>query len=131
MPTAVIFLDLNKAFNTIWLDGLLYRLIMLNIRDSLIFPLHSYLFGRSFRVQVKRSLSSLHSTGVPQGSVLGPILFNLYINDIPRSNTLLALYADDTAVISSAHHPITLHRILQQHISTIEDWSRIGDLSLI
>lgn len=70
-------------------------------------------------VRVNNTLSSItpiHS-GVPQGSVLSPTLFNAYVNSIPRHpHTTLALFADDTALLGSAHHPTVLSKCLQAHI---------------
>lgn len=57
------------------------------------------------------------------GSVVEPILFNLYIKNIPRtSNTALVVYAHDTTILSTAHHPLTLNKLIQQHVDNLEKW---------
>ncbi|GFX60330.1 probable RNA-directed DNA polymerase from transposon X-element [Trichonephila clavipes] len=99
--TGAVFLDIQKAFDRVWLTGLSYKLINYNIPPPLVFLLHSYNSNRSYQVRVKNTLSTnkFINCGVAQGSLLGPLLFNLYINDIPEySLTKLNMYADDTAV---------------------------------
>lgn len=55
---------------------------------------------------------------VPQESILGPILFSLYVNDI--SNTIRALHADDTAILSTSHHSFNLNKFIQKYIDILE-----------
>ncbi|GFU65076.1 RNA-directed DNA polymerase from mobile element jockey [Trichonephila clavipes] len=101
--TGILFLDIAKAFDKIWHDGLLIKLIRLDFPAPLIKSIHSFLSHRSFRVRVDRILSSprLIRSGLPQGSLSSPLLFTLYVNDIPQTDSShLAMFADDTAVIS-------------------------------
>lgn len=124
---AILLLDLQKAFDKVWHQGLIYKLIQHNIPDSFIHIINNYLTNRSFTVRVSDTLSDTYpiSSGVPQGSILGPTLFNLYINDIPRSlQNTLALFADDTAVIGHSQHNNTLSHNMQMHINEIVDWMR-------
>jgi len=102
--SAMFLLDLQKAFDSVWHFGLLYKLNQIKVPDSIIRIIRSYLANRDFIVNFCGQKSSALgvAAGVPQGSVLGPVLFNIFINDIPKSrNSSLAVYADDTAVYTS------------------------------
>jgi hypothetical protein len=85
MSTAAVFLDSEKAFDTTWHPGLLYKLSKLEFPTNLIKLLGSFLSHRKFRVSVEGEMSTPREmqAGVPQGSVLSLTLFNLYINDAP------------------------------------------------
>ncbi|GFX26545.1 probable RNA-directed DNA polymerase from transposon BS [Trichonephila clavipes] len=98
--TGMLFVDIAKAFDKIWHDGLLSKMMRLGFSDQLIKIIHSYLNSREFRVRVENSLSTPRPilSEVPQGSLLGPKLLNLYINDIPKAAEVhLTMYADDTS----------------------------------
>ncbi|GFU80840.1 probable RNA-directed DNA polymerase from transposon X-element [Trichonephila clavipes] len=99
--TGAVYLDIQKAFDRVWFNGLTFQLITFKIPHPLIHLIRSYLTNRSFRIRINETLSNEHSVsaGCPQGSLLGPLLLNLYINDIPDySLTKINLYADDTAI---------------------------------
>ncbi|GBM54979.1 putative RNA-directed DNA polymerase from transposon BS [Araneus ventricosus] len=104
--TGALFLDIAKAFDRVWTDGLLYKLIKLRIPGSIVRLMATYLRGRRFAVRVGNNLSSERAiaAGVVQGSKVEPKLFNIYVNDIPsprNCQTRLCLFADDTAVMST------------------------------
>ncbi|GFW36435.1 probable RNA-directed DNA polymerase from transposon X-element [Trichonephila clavipes] len=77
--TGAVFLDIQKAFDRVWINGLTFKLITFKIPHPLIHLIHSYLTNRSFRIRINETLSNEHSVsaGCPQGSLLGPMLFNL------------------------------------------------------
>lgn len=98
-------MDVEKAFDRLWHNGLLMKMIDLRIPNWLIHLIKSFLSDRSFRVKVKDSLSDpLHfDYGSPQGSVLSPLLYNIFTSDLPTDKFCeIALYADDTAIMTSS-----------------------------
>ena len=97
-----VFLDVKRAFDRVWHDGLIAKLHRQNINPSLVRLISSYLCDRKFQVQIGDSMSSPRTlrAGVAQGSVLSPTLYSLYTADIPKSDTTtLFIYADDIALI--------------------------------
>ncbi|GFT22841.1 RNA-directed DNA polymerase from mobile element jockey [Trichonephila clavipes] len=123
--TGILFLDIAKAFDKIWHDGLLIKLIRLDFPPPLIKSIHSFLSNRSFRVRVDRTLSSPRPirSGLPQGSLSSPLLFTLYENDIPQTDlSHLAMFADDTAIITQNKRFSVVISNLQHYISLLELW---------
>ena len=101
------FLDILKAFDKVWHEGLLFKLECIGISGNLLSLLKSFLSNRFQRVVLNGQCSSWSSVlaGVPQGSILGPLLFLIYINDLPENlQSTVKLFADDT-LFSTVYEP--------------------------
>jgi hypothetical protein len=125
--TGALFFDVAKAFDKVWHNGLLYKLYKLKIPDSLVLILRDYLSNRYFRFRVEGTRSSPRPlrAGVPQGSVLSPLLFSLYVNDIARTQGVhLALFADDTALFYTHKNRAHVAKKLQTAANTLGEWFR-------
>ena len=131
--TCGIFIDLKKAFDTVDHAILKKKLYHYGIRGVPFNLFSDYLSNRHQFVYVNtvKSDSTLISTGVPQGSVLGPVLFLIYINDLPKATNLKTLlFADDTALFASEKNPALLKQIIATEINNIEKWLSINKLTL-
>jgi Reverse transcriptase (RNA-dependent DNA polymerase) len=123
--TGALFLDISKAFDKVWHQGLLWKMLNAGISLAMVQLIHSFLRRRSFRVKLPscRSTSRPILSGVPQGSVLAPRLFNIYVSDVPKTvGTSQALYADDTAILASGRNAESVSRRLQTAVDALEDW---------
>lgn len=105
----LVKLDVEKASDSVWHDGLIYKLKeKFNFPPTLWKLIDSFIRDREFMVYIKSSKSYKvkMSAGLAQGTVLNPLLYALYISDIPiPSNVQLAMYGDDIAIYTSSHHP--------------------------
>lgn len=123
--TSIAYLDISKAFDKVWHNGLTHKMCLLEISNGLVKIVRSFLKDRTFQVRLESHLSSSKSitAGVPQGSVLGPTLYNIFTHDIPdNEHTFKALFADDTALGSQSHNPnMTIIR-LQRSLNNVIDW---------
>ena len=102
--TIGLFLDVEKAFDKVWHTGLLFKLKHLGVPFYLQDIINSFISDRTYRVKVNSALSQTRTirAGVPQGSALSPLLFNVYFSDIPKlGDSNLALFADDTAIYTT------------------------------
>ena len=101
--TAMALLDVEKAFDNVWHDGLIHKLHLFGFPMYLIKIIKNYLSQRSFKVFLNGICSDLFDivAGVPQGSIIGPLLYNIFTSDLPTlpGNGVVSLFADDTAVI--------------------------------
>ena len=104
-----LFLDISKAFDRVWHKGLLYKIKNFGIEGKLFNLIESFLSDRFQRVTINGQSSSWLpiKAGVPKGSILGPLLFLSFINDLPEGlHSNAKLFADDTAIFSTANTPI-------------------------
>ncbi len=123
--TTAAFLDVAQAFDKVWHDGLIHKVKQLGLPSYLNQILKSFLKNREFCVRVNNSFSSLRKivSGVPQGSILGPLLFNIFMSDIPiPEDTELALYADDTAILTQNSNIQLAFQKLQNSVNEITQW---------
>ena len=125
IQTDIILMDFKKAFDTVPHKRLLKKLYGYGFRDPLLGWLKSFLHNRQQRVGVNGCFSSWHNitSGIPQGSVLGPVLFIIYINDLPsRVGSNALLFADDTKL----YRPICTkmdQQLLQDDLYRLQSWS--------
>ena len=116
------FLDLSKAFDRVWHDGLLYKLKS-NTIDSNLFK--SFLSNRCQRLVLnsQSSVWKLVTAGVPQGSILDPLFFLTDINDLPLGLTTNAkLFADDTSLFSVVNNASVSDSRLNNDLAKMQDW---------
>ena len=130
---AAVFLDIEKAFDKIWHKGLIYKLHNMNTPPTLTRYINSYLKDRSmhFNILNETSKDIKINNGVPQGSSISPILFILYVADLPTKpkNTFRSQFADDIKIYASHKHLDKLQQMLQPSLDAIQEYSekwRIG-----
>ena len=132
--TAGVFIDPKKAFDTINHDILANKLQHYGIRDPALDWIKNYLSNRKQLVQIDNINSQLKGIGcgVPQGSILGPTLFILYINDMCKVSNILKfiLYADDTNIFYSGKNLKEVCKTVTEELKKLRVWFMINKLSL-
>ena len=121
-----IFLDIAKAFDKVWHDGITFKLTQNGIPGNLLNLWRDFLNERKQRVILSGQFSTWKnvSAGVPQGSMLGPLLFLIYINDLTEDlSTNAKLFADDTSLFSVIHDIQTSANNLNKDLERICNWA--------
>ena len=130
--TDVVFMDFSKAFDSVPHERLLYKLEQHGIGGALLKWFRNFLTNRQQRVVVRGSYSKWTNvtSGVPQGTILGPILFLIYINDLPNEIVShVKLFADDTKVYRKLSDPENDGEILQSDLNRMSEWTNLWQLS--
>ena len=133
LVTGMILIDLQKAFDTINHYILLNKLSIIGFSDHAVKWSQSYLSNRKFTVNLENSFSEVSKIlcGVPQGSILGPLLFLIYVNDMPMAvKCNLFLYADDTCLVFQSKNVQDIKKQLNEDFANICDWFVDNKLSI-
>ena len=126
--TVLATVDFAKAFDSVWHSALLSKLLSLDLPLCFVEWIRSYLSDRRSKVRICNSYSRPFRLrrGVPQGSVLGPVLFSLYINDLPTflpASVKTSLYADDLAIWASSPSVECATAVVQAALNRLVEWS--------
>ncbi|MES9881747.1 MAG: reverse transcriptase family protein [Sedimenticola sp.] len=122
----VVFFDISKAFDRVWHKGLIHKLRNIGINGTVLSWLENYLSDRQQRVVINGQSSDWKNVtaGVPQGSILGPLLFLIYINDIVNNiQSNIRLFADDTSLFIIVDDPVDSAQTLNNDLSTVQCWA--------
>ena len=123
----VIYLDFRKAFDSVPHERLLLKLKSYGIDGKLFLWIQDFLKGREQYVKVGDKISETRNvtSGIPQGSILGPILFLIFINDLPDCvDSICTIFADDTKNYNSSEE----HDVMQRDVNALQNWSNLWQL---
>ena len=125
VDVTVPFLDISKAFDKVWHDGLIYKLKSYGVENKLLNQIQNYLTNRQQRVLLNgRTSKWTILAGVPQGSVLGPLLFLIYINDLADGlKSICKIFSDDTSLFSKINDIDTSNIDISNDLFKISRWA--------
>ena len=133
IKNVIIYIDFSKSFDTLNHSILLEKLEYYGIADNSLSLLHNYLTDRCQYVEYNghRSNTLPISTGIPQGSVLGPLLFLIYINDLPMVSDIfnMMMYADDTTIYCNIDQNVS-DKVINMELSKVSQWLAANKFSL-
>ena len=128
------FMDLSKAFETLNHEILIYKLKSYGLRETVLKLMQSCLTNRKQYLEINNTQSTKNyiTVGVPQCSIIGPLLFIIYINDIIHSSTVFKfiIFADDTTLYTTLDTQEDIHEILNDELVQINNWLKVNKLSL-
>lgn len=135
LPTLAVSLDLKKAFDTVWVNGLVYKMHLNRIPNHLCKIILDFLSGRSFAVRYRDALSDFCEirAGVPQGSILGPSLFNFFIFDFPVNNMnqiKTIFFADDILLFKQSNNITRLISDINNYLVVVNNYLLQWNLSV-
>ena len=135
MDSVLTLLDFSKAYDTVWREKLLLHMLNTGIPPTFIHWIRSFLIDRRGRVQLFNVFSSSRrfTQGLPQGSVLAPLLFLFYINDLAttlNNDAVIALFADDVSILTTARKREDAEATAQSVVSSVATWSQEWKLNL-
>jgi Exonuclease III len=133
--TIIAALDIQKAFDTMWHDGLRLKMTKLNFPINFIRWISNFLTNRTARVKINDTMSPTINleAGAPQGSTISPTLYNIYVHDIPQptdSSTGLAQFADDTCMWAIAPRIDQASKRLNNYVKTYTDWTSLWRITI-
>ena len=132
LETRGVFIDISKAFDRVWHECLLYKLKSYGIKGPLSILIKSFLTNRFQRVVLNGQTSNWKEilAGVPQGSILGPLFFLMFINDIPKGiQSHINFFADDTSIFSVMTDKISASVSLNEDLNLISNWAYTWKMS--
>ena len=133
LDTLVIALDIAGAFDRVWHKGLLVKLRARGIQGDLLDLIEDYLTGRTLRVVINGQTSREYPIGasVPQGSVLGPILWNIFIDDLLQQHPEVSAYADDCTLATTYSREDSLQEAgqLNNKLQSIQEWGALWQVN--
>ena len=134
-----LLFDISKAFDKVWHAGLLHKLKLINTPQYLINWIRAFLTNRKFYVKINDKISTTEQieAGTPQGAILSPILFNIYINDIPiersKQKSFSSLYADDLGVsfiFRNTGRIDDIENYINEYLKRLEEWQQKWRLTM-
>lgn len=127
--TALVSLDLQSAFDTVWHEAIIYKMSRMGFPTLIVKMMQSFLCRRTFAVKVRESMtdSSLMPAGTPQGSVLSPILFDIFLVDIPTDDFVRTIqFADDTSAYATSDNAGMIQCNMNRHLARLHDFLTLG-----